>query len=720
VKHDPILDGLNPQQLEAATHIEGPILVFAGAGSGKTRVLTRRIAYLVRSGVSAHRILAITFTNKAAQEMKERAKALLPRVDPWVSTFHSFCAWMLRQYGQNIGVSRSFVIYDTQDQVATMKRVLSDMALDDKRYHPSAMLATISNAKNDLLSAEQYARQVHGFFEQKAAEVYARYQRQLAANDALDFDDLLTKSVELLRNSPDTLKYYHDRFSYILVDEYQDTNHAQYVLVNMLSAKHKNIFVVGDDDQNIYSFRGASSKNIMQFEKDYPGAKIVRLEQNYRSTQNILDVAYHVIKNNRSRVDKRLWTQNGEGPRVMQRRLDDEYEEAGFVAHEVARLRQEGYAFKDFAVLYRTHAQSRVIEEVFMEKTVPYVIVGGIRFYERKEIRDILAYLRLVSGARDALSVRRIINVPRRGIGEVTLGRLEQYAQRNDISVLQALEHVDSIEDMGEGAKAKLRSFGQMINRVADLAAGKSVYNTTQIVLKESGYLGALIEDGSPEAQSRAENIQEFLSATLEFDRQATGGLAEFLESVSLVSDIDTVDDKKDAVVLMTLHSAKGLEFPVVFLVGLEEGVFPHMRSMMDPLELEEERRLCYVGMTRAQRRLYLTYTGTRTLWGRTESALPSRFLSEIPRELLDVEQQAAAGRVSPRQERRMFAARHASDSFAGETEFCPGEKVIHPTLGSGTVVSQKGSGPDAEIGVAFPDKGVKILIARYANLKKE
>lgn len=727
IHEHPLLDNLNPQQRAAATHIDGPILVFAGAGSGKTRVLTHRIAYLVQCGVDAQNILAITFTNKAAGEMKERVKHLLGQAyEPWVSTFHAFCARVLRMDGHKIGVARSFIIYDSHDQTTAVKMVLSDMGLDDKRCQPALVLSTISKAKSELISPEAYAKKAHGFYEERLAEIYRRYQRQLATSDALDFDDLLMKTVELLERSPETLRYYQDRFLHILVDEYQDTNHAQYVLVNLLAKRHRNVFVVGDDDQNIYSFRGASSRNILEFERDYPEARVIRLEQNYRSTQNILDVAYSVIKNNRHRAQKRLWTENGTGRRTVQRRLSDEYDEARFVADEIMRLSSElRLGYSAFGVLYRTHAQSRVFEEVLMHRQIPYVIVGGIRFYERKEIKDVLSYLRLISGARDPISARRIINVPKRGIGESTLLRLEQYAYSKRISLVEAIYQLDQVPDLTAQARLRLEKFADMINDIAEATAGKKVYETIETVLSQTGYFSHLVEDGSVDALTRAENIRELMSVALEFDRLGSGGLDEFLEGVALLSDIDNVDDKKEAVVLMTLHSAKGLEFPVVFLVGLEEGVFPHMRSMSEPMELEEERRLCYVGMTRARRQLYLTHTYSRTLWGRTEGAIPSRFLSEVPAALLDVWQPDQQAVPVPRENRWQRASASPvvaveSDEWSNVTDFRPGDRVVHPRLGPGVVVSQKGSGPDAEIGVAFPDKGVKILLARYANLKKE
>jgi DNA helicase-2/ATP-dependent DNA helicase PcrA len=727
-----ILENLNQEQREAASYVGGPILVFAGAGSGKTRVLTHRIAYLVACGVRAHNILAITFTNKAAEEVKERVRNLLGSDQQvWISTFHSFCARILRKDGHLIGLDRSFTIYDSQDQMTVMKEVVAESNLDDKRYQPGAVLAAISDAKNELVGPEQFAGRANGFYEERLADLYKRYQRRLNINLALDFDDLLIKAVELFQSSNAALSYYQDRFQHILVDEYQDTNRAQYVLVDLLAKRSRQLFVVGDDDQNIYTFRGASLRNILEFEKDYPEAKVVRLEQNYRSTPDILDAANHLISNNAHRVYKRLWTQNPTGPKTVMRRLADEYAEAQFVIGEIYRLRpEEGLTYSDFAALYRTHAQSRVLEECLIQREIPYVIVGGIRFYERKEIKDVLAHLRLIAGSKDFMSLKRIINLPRRGIGEVTLAKLEQFARDHDLGVMDALRKALEIPDMSTQARTRLAGFADLMSGLIEDLAGRSVFDTVDTVLQRTGYVAMLEEDGSIEAQTRLENIKEFLSVALEFDRRGAGGLEEFLEGVALVSNVDTMDEDKDAVVLMTLHSAKGLEFPVVFLVGLEEGVFPHMRSFDTPEEIEEERRLCYVGMTRARKRLYLLHTEVRTLFGRTEPRVPSRFIAEIPPELMDLEPPKISPESSPKppQEssqpkshfQRGAYSKFEPAAWTGESDFVPGDRVLHPKLGPGMVVARTGAGPETEITVAFPDKGVKTLIARYANLHKE
>jgi DNA helicase-2/ATP-dependent DNA helicase PcrA len=737
-----LLARLNPQQREAATYLGGPVLVFAGAGSGKTRVLTYRIAHLLSLGVRPANILAITFTNKAAEEMKGRVQSLLgPQKDLWISTFHSLCARLLRRDGHLIGLDRSFVIYDTQDQLTAMKQVVGDSGLDAKRYQPGSVLAQISTQKNELVDAEEYERRARGFYEERIAELYKKYQLLLSKNVALDFDDLLLRACELLQSSRPAREHYQERFHHILVDEYQDTNHAQYVLVSQLAQRHRNLLVVGDDDQNIYTFRGASLRNILEFEDDYPEAKVIRLEQNYRSTQNILDAAYYVIKNNAQRVGKRLWTENPQGQRAILRTLPDESDEAGLIVDEIRALRSSrGLAYRDFAVLYRTHAQSRVIEESMIKRGVPYVIVGGIRFYERREIKDILAYLRLIAGSSDFISLGRIINVPKRGIGEATVAKIEAFARDRSLPVVQALAHADEIPGLTGQARSKVTAFGRLLERLTEDFAGRTVYETAEAVMTQTGYADALKADGSIEALTRLENVQEFLSVAMDFDRRGEGGLVEFLEGVSLVSDIDSVDEKKDAVMLMTLHSAKGLEFSVVFLVGLEEGVFPHARAIGEPDQIEEERRLCYVGMTRAKNLLYMLHAQARTLYGRTERRLRSRFIDEIPPELLDAPELAPVDRPDQSQEAygpdrpsesyrpekstgalsRTSLSRWEPAPFTGETEFRPGDRVLHPKLGPGTVVSARGTGAETEVSVAFEGKGVKTLIARYANLTKE
>ncbi len=629
------LDGLNPQQKEAASYMGGPVLVLAGAGSGKTRVLTHRFAHLVSLGIDPSRILAITFTNKAAGEMKSRVRDLLGDVgrETWVCTFHSACVRILRRDYDRIGGQRNFTILDTDDQLTAVKACLKELNLSDRKYSPSSVLAAISRAKNNMLDPKGMAATAHGFFEERVTEVYRLYQKKLRNNNALDFDDLLLETLRLFRERRDVLDYYRTRFEHILVDEYQDTNRAQYELVRLLAGEKRNVFVVGDDDQGIYKFRGADIRNILEFEKDYSDARVVKLEQNYRSTQSILDAAWHVIRNNASRKEKRLWTKNGQGQRVIYYRAPDQRAEAMFVTGEIARLRRLfGLPWSSFAVLYRTHAQSRAFEEVFMASNVPYNLVGGLRFYERKEIKDIMAYLRLVANPRDTLALRRAANAPKRGLGESTLDKIIAYAEREGIPPLDAMGRAGDIEGLrGAGAKAA-EAFHSLM---AGFAGYDGLFRLVEAVMEKTGYLAALEAEGTIDSMTRVENLKELLNVAREFEiANPDDSLALFLESVSLMTDADAYEEGQDAVALMTLHTAKGLEFPVVFLAGMEEGLFPHSRSAGDPDELEEERRLCYVGMTRAKELLYLTGARDRMMYGEYAPSVESRFLKEIPASL--------------------------------------------------------------------------------------
>lgn len=711
-----IISTLNPRQREAVLATEGPVLVLAGAGSGKTRVLTHRIAYLLaEKGVDPARILAITFTNKAAQEMKERLSRLVGADLRylWVSTFHAACVRILRRDIQALDYQPNFVIYDADDQLTLVKRCLAELNLDDKKFPPRSILNAISHAKNQLWDPDRFYDMADNYFLVKAAEVYRLYQQRLKEMNALDFDDLLMHTVRLFRQHPTVLRYYQHKFQYILVDEYQDTNHAQYILVKLLAAEHRNLCVVGDPDQSIYGWRGANMQNILDFEEDYPDARVVKLEQNYRSTQVILDAANAVIANNTSRKPKNLWTDKEGGALITSFQGEDEQHEAHFVAGEIYRQhREKGRAYRDFAVLYRTNAQSRVLEETFMKNGIPYEIFGGIKFYERKEIKDILAYLRVLANPADDLSLSRIINVPKRGIGPGSWLKLEEYAQRQGITVFEAVLRAGEIPDLAKRPAAMLEQFGAMMLGFREKMDQIPVTDLTELILKETGYLEELKRENTEEAQNRLENLQEFLSVTHDYDKYSEEKtLAGFLAQISLVTDIDNWSGEKDRVVLMTLHTAKGLEFPVVFITGLEEGVFPHSRSLLEPEELEEERRLCYVGMTRAQEELYLTRAWQRTLYGKTVCNAPSRFLAEIPEHLVrEVDSTARAAQTAARVPVRLKPAGPA-------TGFQLGDKVHHPKWGVGVVVKIEGQGEDQQLTVAFPDQGLKILLAKYAPL---
>ncbi|REJ36795.1 MAG: DNA helicase PcrA, partial [Bacillota bacterium] len=634
------LKDLNETQLAAVQHTEGPLLIIAGAGSGKTRVLTYRIAYLLEvKGVPPWAILAVTFTNKAAREMRERVTRLIGPAGEqvWVGTFHATCVQILRRHADRLGFPRHFLIFDTADQLAAVKETLKELNLDPKRYEPRGILAAISAAKNELLDPAGYAAQATDFWERTVARVYEGYQAKLKQNGAFDFDDLILATVRLFREDPAVLEHYQERFRYLMIDEYQDTNRAQYVLVNMLASRHRNLCVVGDADQSIYRFRGADIRNILDFERDYPDATVIKLEQNYRSTKRILEAANNVIANNLDRPEKKLWTHNPEGDPIIFYQAGDEREEAAFVGDEIRHgVLEEGRSYRDFAILYRTHAQSRTFEEEFIRRGIPYRIVSGVRFYERKEIKDLLAYLRLIFNPYDSLSLRRIINVPKRGIGDTTLSRLDDYAAAMGMPLYETLNDEAALAELSPAAAGKVRAFYELVEGWRRLVGAVSLTALAERVLEESGYLAELHAERSVEAEARIENLKEFLSVTRQFELEQGQDLGAFLEHVALVSDVDVYDPQADSVVMMTLHAAKGLEFPVVFLVGMEEGVFPHSRAVMEPGELEEERRLCYVGMTRAKERLYLTCAQQRMLYGEPVASAVSRFVGEIPEHLVE------------------------------------------------------------------------------------
>ncbi len=718
----PLVESLNPVQAEAVLHTEGPALIVAGAGSGKTRALTHRIAYLIREqGVNPYSILAITFTNKAAREMAERVESLLGQriaKGMWILTFHSACARILRREHEHLGLPSSFTIYDEGDTERLISSVLKDLDLDVKRYPPRAMAAAIGKAKDHVLSAAEFAGAAGNLYEQTIARVYAEYEQRKHAAGALDFDDLITETVRLFREFPAVLEHYQEWFRYILIDEYQDTNRAQYQLVNLLAAKYRNLCVVGDADQGVYSWRGATIQNLLDFERDYPDAEIFLMEQNYRSTSNILAVANALIEHNVHRKPKSLWTETQGGELAVRYRADDEHEEALFVAEEVHRLvESEGHRFSDVAIFYRTNAQSRVIEDIFQRAGIPYRVVGGVRFYQRKEIKDVLTYLRLLLNPQDVVSARRVINTPRRGIGDATVASLEGFAAFEEVPFLEAARRVDEIPELGARAKGAVAGFVGVLDRLQQaLDSGAGPQKMVEAAATESGYLLELEAERTVEAEGRIENLRELGGVAAEFEQRSPDGtLAEFLEQVSLVSEQDEYDEESGNVTLMTLHNAKGLEFPVVFIIGLEDGVFPHYRSMGEPAELEEERRLMYVGVTRAQQRLYLTHAWSRMLFGSTSYNPPSRFLGEIPSELVHaIEEEnviGAGGEVSP--------IRAAVDGRREIPQIAAGDTVLHDKWGEGVVLTVSGAGSEAEATVRFGDAGEKRLLVAYAPLKR-
>jgi DNA helicase II / ATP-dependent DNA helicase PcrA len=736
-----LLDGLNPQQRAAVVHEGGPLLIVAGAGSGKTRVLTHRIAYLVAErGVSPRAILAITFTNKAAGEMATRAAALTGSRarSMWLLTFHSACVRILRREAQRFGYPSSFSIYDQADSQRLMTLVCRELDLDTKYHPPKAMAAQVSSLKNELIDYETLAARATGYREKTLAEAYAEYQRRLVAAGAMDFDDLIMVTVNLLQAFPEVAAEYRARFRHVLVDEYQDTNHAQYVLVTELAGRHPpglaaaaeasppaELCVVGDADQAIYAFRGATIRNIEEFERDFPGARVILLEQNYRSTQNILAAANAVVSRNPGRVPKKLWSEAGNGPPITGYVADSEHDEAAFVAEEVDRLADEGLATAgQVAVFYRTNAQSRVFEEVFIRAGLPYKVVGGVRFYERREVRDLLAYLRLIANPEDEVSLRRVLNVPKRGIGDRAEECVAAQASRQRISFAQALARPGDVPDLAARSARSIEAFNELIGSLRESSrAGSPVGDLADAVLDRTGYLAELQASSDLQDESRIENLKELVSVAREYDsRTPDGSLADFLEQVALVADADEIpagEDHGGLVTLMTLHTAKGLEFPVVFLTGLEENVFPHERSVGDERELAEERRLAYVGITRAERRLYLTRAVARTWWGRPAYHRQSRFLSEIPEELIEWRRDASAAMPSAAERLARRPGVHALGNRQVPS-LSPGDRVNHDAYGLGTVLSVEGRGDDPEAKIDFGgDYGIKHLVLRYAPIEK-
>ena len=725
-----LLTGLNKEQQQAVQHTEGPLLILAGAGSGKTKVLTVRIAHLLAQGVNPYEILAITFTNKAAKEMKSRVEGLVGDVANriWLSTFHSFCAKFLRFELDNfLGYNSNFTIYDTSDSQAVIKAALKALNLDDKYYPVGAMIAAISDAKNKLLFASDFRKQARDFYQQKVADVYEYYERELRKNNALDFDDLLLVAVKLLQSNEAVLDKYSKRFRYVMIDEYQDTNHAQYLLAKLLAAHWKNIAVVGDADQSIYAWRGADIQNILDFEKDYPNCTSIKLEQNYRSTKIILDAANAVIENNEGRPKKNLWTDKTEGAKIQHFTAQSEHEEAAFIGDTIAKKHDiHGVPYGDMAILYRTNAQSRVLEEALIKRALPYTMVGGTKFYDRKEIKDVLAYLRVLYNPFDDLSLLRIINVPKRSIGATTVAKLQDYARANGTSLFMTLTQLHLVDTIKGKTKEKLEEFGILIFTLVAEMEDKTVLDILESILDRTGYLAQLEESTDPQDQARAENIGELLSVAKDFqDTNPNGTVEDFLEQVALVNDVDSFEQEESKVTLMTLHAAKGLEFPIVFLGGLEEGLFPHSRTLMNPEEIEEERRLAYVGITRAEKELYISNATTRTVFGRTSSYLPSRFIDEIPEELVDG---LRAKRKVPDDIKR-HVPQHMSVTSRPVTkpivrneviaDWKVGDTAIHSKWGNGKVINVAGEGAGMKLTIEFPTQGVRVVMAKFAPVKK-
>ena len=765
-----VLEGLNNKQYEAVINTEGPCLVIAGAGSGKTKVLTHKIAYLIgEKGVKPWNILAITFTNKAANEMKERIANIVgdDAKDIWMGTFHSICVRILRKFIDRIGFDSSFIIFDTSDQKTLVKGCMKDLAIDDKLFNDRAVLSEISNVKNEMLEPDQYMLRANGDFrKEKIATVYELYQKRLKENNAIDFDDIINYAIKILEENPDILEYYSSKFQYVLVDEYQDTNKSQFTLVTLLASKNGNITVVGDNDQGIYSFRGADISNILNFERDFPGTKIIKLEQNYRCTGNILKAANAVIKNNEVKYKKELWTQNDEGnlPKVYQ--AENEYDEASYIVEQIEHLkREEYYKYSDFAVLYRMNTQSRAIEDILRRENLPYKIVGGLKFYERKEIKDTIAYLRLIQNGNDNLSLKRIINEPKRGIGKTSLEKVEQLAEATETSMYDVIKRADEF-----GLNRVFLNSREFVNVIEELKSKKdelSVSEMIKLTLKKTGYTKALEQENTIEAENRIANLDELLNVAIEFEEEfAENSLQEFLEGITLSSDLDNMEEQEDSVTLMTLHSAKGLEFPVVFLVGMEEGIFPGYQSMMEPQELEEERRLCYVGITRAKENLFLTCSKQRTVFGSTSYNPTSRFLQEIPEELLEGYQEAFGepdnnknqmfkdssytwtygsknnGNIKTykiNEKEPAMAASNKNTGFAFRTaesflnnlgkkassnnkvdlsKYEAGVRVFHKKFGEGTINMVEPEGEDLKVDINFDKAGHKRLMAKFANLE--
>lgn len=725
-----LLTGLNKEQQQAVQHTEGPLLILAGAGSGKTKVLTVRIAHLLAQGVNPYEILAITFTNKAAKEMKSRVEGLVGDVANriWLSTFHSFCAKFLRfEIDSFLGYNSNFTIYDTSDSQAVIKAALKALNLDDKYYPVGAMIAAISDAKNKLLFASDFRKQARDFYQQKVADVYEYYERELRKNNALDFDDLLLVAVKLLQSNATVLDKYSHRFRYVMIDEYQDTNHAQYLLAKLLASHWKNIAVVGDADQSIYAWRGADIQNILDFEKDYPNCTSIKLEQNYRSTKIILDAANAVIDNNEGRPEKNLWTDKIEGAKIQHFTAQSEHEEAAFIGDTIAKKHDiHDVPYGDMAILYRTNAQSRVLEEALIKRALPYTMVGGTKFYDRKEIKDVLAYLRVLYNPFDDLSLLRIINVPKRSIGATTVAKLQDYAREKGTSLFMTLTQLHLIDSIKGKTKEKLEEFGILIFTLVSEMEDKTVLDILESILDRTGYLAQLEESTDPQDQARAENIGELLSVAKDFqDTNPSGTVEDFLEQVALVNDVDSFEQEESKVTLMTLHAAKGLEFPIVFLCGLEEGLFPHSRTLMNPEEIEEERRLAYVGITRAEKELYISNATTRTVFGRTSSYLPSRFIDEIPEELVDG---LRAKRKVPDDIKR-HVPQHMSVTSRPVTKLIVrneviadwkvGDTAIHSKWGNGKVINVTGEGAGMKLTIEFPTQGVRVVMAKFAPVKK-
>lgn len=725
-----LLDGLNREQQQAVQHTEGPLLILAGAGSGKTKVLTVRIAYLLAQGVNPYEILAITFTNKAAKEMKSRVEGLVGDVANriWLSTFHSFCAKFLRFELDNfLGYNSNFTIYDTSDSQVVIKAALKALNLDDKYYPVGAMISAISDAKNKLMFASDFRKQARDFYQQKVADVYEYYEKELRKNNALDFDDLLLVAVKLLQSNAAVLDKYSKRFKYVMIDEYQDTNHAQYLLAYLLSSHWKNIAVVGDADQSIYAWRGADIQNILDFEKDYPNCTSIKLEQNYRSTKIILDAANAVIDNNEGRPEKNLWTDKTEGAKIQHFTAQSEHEEAAFIGDTIVKKHDiHGVPYGDMAILYRTNAQSRVLEEALIKRALPYTMVGGTKFYDRKEIKDVLAYLRVLYNPFDDLSLLRIINVPKRSIGATTVSKLQDYARENGSSLFMTLTQLHLVDTIKGKTKEKLEEFGILIFTLVAEMDDKSVLDILEAILDRTGYLAQLEESTDPQDQARAENIGELLSVAKDFqDTNPTGTVEDFLEQVALVNDVDSFEQEESKVTLMTLHAAKGLEFPIVFLGGLEEGLFPHSRTLMNPEEIEEERRLAYVGITRAEKELYISNATTRTVFGRTSSYLPSRFIDEIPAELVDSlrAKRRIPDDIKPTVPRHMSVASRPVTKPIIRNEVIAdwkvGDTAIHSKWGNGKVVNVSGEGAGMKLTIEFPTQGVRVVMAKFAPVKK-
>ena len=771
-----ILKGLNDKQYEAVINTEGPCLVIAGAGSGKTKVLTHKIAYLIQEkNIAPWNILAITFTNKAANEMKERIANLVGEQakDLWMGTFHSICVKILRSHIEKIGYESSFIIFDTSDQRTLIKRCIKELNLDDKMFTDRSVQSEISNAKNEMLEPDQYlARNKGDFRKEKIAEVYSMYQKNLKENNAVDFDDIINFTIKILKENPEIADYYANKFQYVLVDEYQDTNKAQFTLVKLFAKNNGNITVVGDNDQGIYSFRGADISNILNFEKDFKGTKIIKLEQNYRCTGNILKIANSVIKNNETKYNKKLWTQNETGnlPKIYS--ASDEYDEGRYIVEQIEHLRrQEGYNYSDFAVLYRMNTQSRAIEDILSREGIPYKVVGGLKFFERKEIKDIISYLRLIQNPMDNLSLTRIINEPKRGIGRTSLDKVQDLAVENETSMYEIIKNSDQY-----GLNRVFMNSREFVNAIEELRNKKDdilISELVKLTLKKTGYTNALEEEKTLEAENRIENLDEFLTVAMEFEKQeADNSLQNFLEGMTLSSDIDNVDESEESVTLMTLHSAKGLEFPVVFLVGMEEGIFPGYKSIGEPTALEEERRLCYVGITRAKRNLFLTCSKKRTMFGSTSYNMISRFVKEIPEELLDGEEEAFSENKETSSS-RTFGGYGSKNSFGDSgfswsygnkavastikssiksgistststvasfgrtaesflnglankssnkkvdlTQYEAGVKIYHKKFGEGIITKTEPEGDDLKVDIDFEKYGHKRLMAKFSNLE--